>query len=65
MPANPRCWVRCLDCSHRTMIPRSWLDRRTRPRCVRCGGPIEPSEDARRALVRGTDLARRRKEDSQ
>lgn len=62
MPANPKCWVRCLDCGHREMIRRSWLERRSRVRCGRCGGPVEPSLDARRALVRGMDLARARKE---
>ena len=62
MPANPRCWVRCLACGHREMIRRSWLDRASRPRCSRCGGPIEPSPDARAALARGMDRARAQKE---
>jgi hypothetical protein len=44
------------------MIPRAWLDRRSRPRCARCGGSLEPSDEARRALVLGTDLLRSRKE---
>jgi hypothetical protein len=65
MAANPRCWVHCVECHHRDMIPRAWLDRRSRPRCARCGGNVEPSEAARRALVRGADLARTRKEQYQ
>ena len=62
MAANPRCWVHCIDCKHREMIPRAWLDRRSRPRYARCGGSLEPSDEARRALVLGTDLLRSRKE---
>lgn len=58
MPANPKCWVKCLDCSHRELIRRSHLERRTRVRCSRCGGPVEPSEAARRDLTAGMDRAR-------
>jgi len=58
MPANPKCWVRCLDCGHRALIRRSWLERRSRVRCPRCGGPVEPSNDARKALVTGMDRKR-------
>jgi hypothetical protein len=55
MANSPRCWVHCLDCGHRDMIRRSWLERRSRVRCSRCGGPVEPSPAARQDLIAGSD----------
>lgn len=60
MPINPKCWVKCLRCEHREMIRRSWLERAAGVRCARCGGPVEASQDARKALTKGMD---RKKED--
>lgn len=42
------------------MIRRSWLERAAGVRCARCGGPVEASQDARKALTTGMD---RKKED--
>jgi len=62
MPANPKCWVRCVECGGRDLIRRSWLERRWRVRCSRCGGAVEASNEARRALVKGMDRKRQLQE---
>ena len=41
-----RCWIHCLDCGERELVPKKWLDRRG-TRCRACGGPIEASQEAR------------------
>lgn len=61
MPANPRCWVTCVDCGEREMVRRSALGRRTRLRCRACGGAVEPSDDARDDLAEGMDRRREEK----
>lgn len=55
MAANPRCVVTCLDCGHRSHVPRAALGRRTRIRCSMCGGAVEASPAARAALISGMD----------
>jgi ribosomal protein S27E len=62
MPSNPKCWVRCRDCGHREMIRRSCFERAARPRCCRCGGPVEASKSARASMTRGMDYSRQLKE---
>lgn len=40
-------WATCLDCGkRRTVKHREWI-RASRPRCLACGGPVEPSEAAK------------------
>jgi len=39
-------WAKCLDCGERRIVyHKEWI-RAARPRCLRCGGPIEPSKAA-------------------
>ncbi len=65
MPANPTCWVTCTDCGHREKVRRSALGRRTRLRCGRCGGRVEPSPAAHADLVEGMDARRDRPDEKQ
>lgn len=45
-------WAVCLDCGERRIVKhREWI-RASRPRCLRCGGPIEPSSDAQNDMAR-------------
>lgn len=45
----------CLDCGNRqTVRKREWI-RASRPRCVACGGPVEPSVPARDDMARHND----------
>jgi len=55
---NPTCWVSCLDCGYKKLIRRSQLERRSKVRCLRCGGPVEPSKAAYKDLIIGMDKAR-------
>lgn len=39
-------WAKCLDCGERRIVRHKEWIRAARPRCLRCGGPVEPSETA-------------------
>jgi hypothetical protein len=48
-------WAKCLDCNERRMVTKKeWL-RASRPRCYRCGGPVEPSAKAADEHATGHD----------
>lgn len=51
-------WTECPDCGHIQSEMMKAFSRRTRPRCVRCGGFVEPSSAGRDAMATG--VARRR-----
>ena len=41
-----RDWAKCTSCGARRLVAhREWI-RASRPRCLKCGGPIEISADA-------------------
>jgi hypothetical protein len=39
-------WAKCLDCGARRLVRHKEWIRASRPRCLACGGPIEPSGKA-------------------
>jgi hypothetical protein len=41
-----RDWAKCLECGERRMVSHKEWIRASRPRCLRCGGTIEPSDTA-------------------
>ena len=41
-----RDWAQCLDCGSRRLVSHKEWIRASRPRCLACGGPIEPSAAA-------------------
>ena len=49
-----RCWVHCIDCGEREMIPKKWLDRK-RLRCRACGGYIVMSDQQQSELTANRD----------
>ena len=53
MRTNKRCWVTCRDCGIRKMEMQSIFERRTIPRCVYCGGIVDPSNTATGIMERG------------
>lgn len=55
---NFRCWCTCRDCGERQMVSNRTLARRSRPKCMGCGGTLDRSDDAL------DDLAERRDERS-
>jgi len=58
MKNNPKCWVTCRDCAHRELVMRSVFDRRNNPKCTDCGGYVDPSNEAKKDLVKGMDARR-------
>ena len=46
-------WFTCLDCEERQMIPRYWLNRRSKPRCHACGGPLIESTTCANTMADG------------
>ena len=58
MANNPLCVMTCVECEHRQRERRSVVERRCRPRCAMCGGPLYLSAAALKDLVGGLDRAR-------
>lgn len=58
MTSNPKCWMTCRDCGHRTITRRSFIQRRSPLICSKCGGRLTPSAAASAALVLGMDRRR-------
>lgn len=46
MAQNPKCRATCRDCGNDLQVRRSVFERRSLPRCPKCGGLLEPSSKA-------------------
>ena len=47
---NPTCHAQCCDCGKQTVVNRIATDRRSKPRCAHCGGPLLVSNAGRERL---------------
>jgi len=55
-----KCWdiAKCLNCGEtRKVSHREWI-RAARPRCLACGGPVEPSTAAHEEHIDHEDVGR-------
>lgn len=48
-------WARCLNCGARRLVEHKEWIRRSRPRCLACGGAIEISSTAAKEHAEHTD----------
>ena len=53
MPRRGSCWATCRDCGTRQVIPWKDFARAAPPRCVACGGLVDPSREKQDLAARG------------